>query len=117
MTRLTDTDLADIATRIDKGECHQCDGDRFIEVDAEQNEVLCGTCEGTGAFSLSTATAKTIVAELQHQRTGIRALKRIRARITTLSLAKNLPPMVWSELCLLDTDLAALIAEMERTDG
>lgn len=36
-------------------------------------------------------------------------LARIRARVTTLSLAANLPGQVWSELCHLDTDLSALI--------
>lgn len=40
-------------------------------------------------------------------------LKRIRARITTLSLAANLPPMVWSELCLLDSEMAEALKDLE----
>lgn len=39
------------------------------------------------------------------------ALKHIRARVTTLSLAAGLPPPVWGELCRLDSDLALLTDE------
>lgn len=31
--------------------CPTCDGNRFIEVDAEQNEVACGECKGTGSLA------------------------------------------------------------------
>jgi len=42
------------------------------------------------------------------------ALKRIRARLTTLSLAANLPQAVWSELCHLDSEMSVALSTLSK---
>lgn len=61
--RLTDQGLADVAARVDKGTCHNCEG-----TGNEQPWRTCRVCSGTGVFALSTETMMTIITELRSYR-------------------------------------------------
>ena len=69
--RLSDEELADVIYRIDRGTCHTCCGARFVVRvgdDGYEHEYLCMTCDGTGAFSLSTSAAEVCFRELRERR-------------------------------------------------
>lgn len=76
--RLTDIELADVRARVDRGVCHACEGCKY-----SSPGVQCAACDGTGAFSLASSTALSLLDEVIAVRAEIetaRALADVRGR-------------------------------------
>jgi hypothetical protein len=69
-----------------------------------------GKIVGSSVFAEHEASCPALSAQLERLEAMRDGLVKLRPRIGRLTVVSGLPDGVWKELCLIDSDLAALLA-------